>query len=168
MVAMRGSPVGWGNDSQLSFPCFVWSKSTADAQKHSRGISSYTGALFRMLRSQALAWTAADPEQWSSHRIPRRHQGRSVSPRAVLNGQMMSGPMARNVADLTFAAKGLWTIAQEKRDEGYMMRQRVMPIPWREVEHPKKLKIGYFIDEGCVKVCLPTPTSPSHVHGSDQ
>jgi len=61
--------------------------------------------------------------------------------------------MARNVADLTFAAKGMYFIAQERRDEGYMMRQRVLPIPWREVELPRKMKIGYFIEEGSVKVC---------------
>jgi len=61
--------------------------------------------------------------------------------------------MARNVSDLTFAAKGMYTIAQEQRDEGYMMRQRVLPIPWRQVELPKKMKIGYFIEEGSVKVC---------------
>ena len=60
--------------------------------------------------------------------------------------------MARNVADLTFAAKGMYFIAQERRDEGYMMRQRVLPIPWREVELPRKMKIGYFIEEGSVKV----------------
>jgi hypothetical protein len=65
----------------------------------------------------------------------------------------MAGPMARNVSDLAFAARGMYTIAQEKRDEGYMMRQRVLPIPWREVELPRKMKIGYFIEEGSVKVC---------------
>jgi hypothetical protein len=67
----------------------------------------------------------------------------------------MAGPMARNVTDLKFAAKGMYSIAQEKRDEGYMMRQRVLPIPWREIELPRKMKIGYFIEEGSVKVCLP-------------
>lgn len=61
--------------------------------------------------------------------------------------------MARNVSDLTFAARGMYSIAQQTRDEGYMMRQRIMPVPWKEVELPKKLKIGYFIEEGCVKVC---------------
>ena len=65
----------------------------------------------------------------------------------------MAGPMARNISDLTFAAKGMYSVAQEKRDEGYMMRQRVLPIPWREVELPEKMKIGYFIEEGSVKVC---------------
>jgi hypothetical protein len=65
----------------------------------------------------------------------------------------MAGPMARTVSDLTFAARGMYTIAQEKRDEGYMMRQRVLPIPWRAIELPRKMKIGYFIEEGSVKVC---------------
>lgn len=66
----------------------------------------------------------------------------------------MAGPMAKNVSDLTFAAKGMYSIAQEKRDEGYMMRQRVLPIPWNEgnMKIGKKLKIGYFIEEGSVKV----------------
>jgi len=33
-----------------------------------------------------------------------------------------------------------------------MMRQRVLPIPWKEVELPKKMKIGCFTEEGSVKV----------------
>lgn len=66
----------------------------------------------------------------------------------------MSGPMARNVSDLIFAAEGMYTIAQTQRDEGYMMRQRIMPIPWQMPELPRKLKVGYFIEEGCVKVRL--------------
>ena len=70
----------------------------------------------------------------------------------MLTEQWMAGPMARNVSDLTFAARGMYSIAQRQRDEGYMMRQRIMPVPWQEVELPKKLKIGYFIEEGCVKV----------------
>ena len=64
----------------------------------------------------------------------------------------MAGPMARNVSDLTFAARGMYSIAQKQRDEGYMMRQRVLPIPWKEVELPQKMKIGYVIEEGSVKV----------------
>jgi Asp-tRNA(Asn)/Glu-tRNA(Gln) amidotransferase A subunit family amidase len=72
----------------------------------------------------------------------------------------MAGPMARNVSDLTFAARGMYTIAQEKRDEGYMMRQRVLPIPWREAELPRKMKIGYFIEEGSVKVSPSSPVVP--------
>ena len=67
----------------------------------------------------------------------------------------MAGPMARTVPDLIFGAKGMYTIAQEKREEGYMIRQRVLPIPWKEEELKvkKKMKVGYFIDEGSVKVC---------------
>ena len=60
--------------------------------------------------------------------------------------------MARTVADLAFAARGMYSIAQKQRDEGYMMRQRVLPIPWKEVELPKKMKIGCFIEEGSVRV----------------
>jgi Asp-tRNA(Asn)/Glu-tRNA(Gln) amidotransferase A subunit family amidase len=75
--------------------------------------------------------------------------------------------MARNVSDLTFAARGMYSIAQEKRDEGYMMRQRVLPIPWREVELPRKMKIGYFIEEGSVKVCPLCPSSPCRVFRDD-
>jgi hypothetical protein len=62
--------------------------------------------------------------------------------------------MARNVSDLIFAAEGMYTAAQKQRDEGYMMRQRVMPIPWQMSELPRKLKVGYFIEEGCVKVSV--------------
>ena len=78
----------------------------------------------------------------------------------------MAGPMARNVSDLIFAAKGMYSIAQEKRAEGYMMRQRVLPIPWKEIELPKKMKIGCFIEEGSVKVCmtLDLPPLPSTSH----
>jgi Asp-tRNA(Asn)/Glu-tRNA(Gln) amidotransferase A subunit family amidase len=67
--------------------------------------------------------------------------------------EWMAGPMARNVSDLIFAAEGMYSIAHAQRDEGYMMRQRILPIPWQEeVKLPKKLKIGYFIEEGSVKV----------------
>jgi len=48
----------------------------------------------------------------------------------------------------------MYSIAQEKRDEGYMMRQRVLPIPWNDdkTKLGGKMKIGYFIEEGSVKV----------------
>lgn len=80
----------------------------------------------------------------------------------------MAGPMARNVSDLIFAAKGMYKIAQTNRDTGYMMRQRVMPIPWKEdVELPKKLKIGYFVEEGSVKVS-PLSHALNLTHGVDE
>lgn len=64
----------------------------------------------------------------------------------------MLGPMARNVSDLTFISKGIYELAQAERETGNMLRQRVMPVPWRDVELPKKLKVGYWIDDGAFKV----------------
>jgi hypothetical protein len=79
--------------------------------------------------------------------------------------EWMAGPMAKNVSDLTFAARGMYTIAQKQRDEGYMIRQRVLPIPWKEVDLPKKMKIGYFIEEGSVKVCSPNSIRQERTEG---
>jgi len=65
--------------------------------------------------------------------------------------QWTNGPMARNVADLTFEAKVLHTTCYDMRDTGTMMRERILPIPWREVKLPEKLKIGYFIEADVFK-----------------
>jgi hypothetical protein len=70
--------------------------------------------------------------------------------------------MARTVSDLIYGAKGMYTIAQQRREEGYMIRQRILPISWNDeaMKVGKKLKIGYFIEEGAVKVCLPSMGPP--------
>lgn len=58
------------------------------------------------------------------------------------------GPVARSVADLELYAKAFINPAFVKYDHN------VLPIPWREVTLPQKLKIGYFVDNGA---CLPAP-----------
>jgi Asp-tRNA(Asn)/Glu-tRNA(Gln) amidotransferase A subunit family amidase len=62
--------------------------------------------------------------------------------------------MARNVSDLTFVSEGIYSSAQAEREKGKMVRQRIMPVPWREVDLPKRLKVGYWIEDGSFKVSL--------------
>jgi hypothetical protein len=58
--------------------------------------------------------------------------------------------MARNVPDLTFASKSMINLAQDPASG--LAGQNILPIPWREVELPQKLKIGYFFDTGGARV----------------
>jgi Asp-tRNA(Asn)/Glu-tRNA(Gln) amidotransferase A subunit family amidase len=62
----------------------------------------------------------------------------------------MVGPMARTVADLTFATRTMIDLATE--DDADRGPERIMPIPWRRVELPKKLRVGYFTECGGVRV----------------
>lgn len=58
--------------------------------------------------------------------------------------------MGRTVADLTFASKTMVDLATASgADRG---RERIMPILWREVELPRRLRVGYFVECGGVKV----------------
>jgi len=37
---------------------------------------------------------------------------------------------------------------------GEMVGEKIMPIPWRDIQLPAKLKIGYFTEMGGVKVSI--------------
>ena len=58
--------------------------------------------------------------------------------------------MARNVADLTFASKVMLNAACRipPGTDGQML----LCQPWREAKLPEKLRLGYFIEFGGVKV----------------
>jgi len=60
------------------------------------------------------------------------------------------GPIARTVADLRFASKTMINLAQDPASG--LAGENIMPIPWRDVDMPERLKIGYFIETGGVKV----------------
>lgn len=57
--------------------------------------------------------------------------------------------MARTVADLAFASKTVISLATEP---GADREERILPIPWREVQLPERLRVGYFVQCGGVKV----------------
>lgn len=62
----------------------------------------------------------------------------------------MSGPLARTVADLTFQSKVVIDCVAEAQYN--LGGEYLLPIPWRPVELPKKLKFGYYVDDGCIPV----------------
>ncbi|KAI0382978.1 amidase [Hypomontagnella monticulosa] len=62
--------------------------------------------------------------------------------------QSINGPLTRTLADLEFYSKTVVDAAPWHLDP------RCLPIPWRPVSLPKKLKIGVMWDDG---MALPTP-----------
>lgn len=64
--------------------------------------------------------------------------------------QAAVGPMARSVDDLIFASRTMLTLAQ--RSLVSLNGEQLLPIQWREVELPKKLRVGYFTDDHAIKV----------------
>lgn len=65
--------------------------------------------------------------------------------------------MARSVDDLIFASK-IITELTHARDRG-IDGETLLPIPWREIKLPSRLRVGYFIETGGVKVRSVTPTA---------
>lgn len=64
--------------------------------------------------------------------------------------QAVVGPMARSVDDLIFASRTMLTLAQQSSVS--LNGEQLLPIPWRGVEIPKKLRVGYFTDDHAIKV----------------
>lgn len=64
--------------------------------------------------------------------------------------QAVVGPMARSVDDLIFASRIMLSLAQQSSVS--LNGEQLLPIPWREVEVPKKLRVGYFTDDHAIKV----------------
>lgn len=60
----------------------------------------------------------------------------------------VNGPLARTLADIIFYTK---TIIDS---EPWLIDPKCVPIPWRVIEPPKKLKIGVIRHDGIV---MPTP-----------
>lgn len=61
----------------------------------------------------------------------------------------VNGPLARTLADISFYTKAVIG------SEPWLVDPRCIPIPWRVIEPPKKLKIGVLWHDGIV-----TPTPP--------
>ena len=63
--------------------------------------------------------------------------------------QYMSGPLAKTVADLTFASRNMVNLTLAAPPLG---GEVLMPVPWREPNLPQKLKIGWWVEEAAFKV----------------
>jgi amidase len=61
----------------------------------------------------------------------------------------VNGPLARNLADIALYTKAVINT------EPWLIDPKCIPIPWRVVEAPTKLKIGVLLHDGIV-----TPTPP--------
>ncbi|ORY29336.1 amidase signature domain-containing protein [Naematelia encephala] len=116
LVALRGTPLGWGTDvgGSLRIPA------------HFSGCCGLKPVLGR--------WPTC------GSRVP------TAGFEAI---KTMVGPMTRSVTDLTFASKTMIGLAQKP---DYLPRGEVLlPIPWREPEIPKKLRIGWWVEDDIVK-----------------
>ena len=67
----------------------------------------------------------------------------------MAHNQYMSGPLARIVADLTFASRNMVNLTLAARPLG---GEVLMPILRREPNLPQKLKIGWWVEEAAFKV----------------
>ena len=57
--------------------------------------------------------------------------------------------MARNVDDLEWSSRSMTGLVMEHSDRG---GEPLLPIPWRNVELPAKLSVGWFTEFGGVRV----------------
>ncbi|EAT78413.2 hypothetical protein SNOG_14176 [Parastagonospora nodorum SN15] len=60
----------------------------------------------------------------------------------------VNGPMARTLEDIITYSKAVINSQQ------WLLDPKVLPIPWRQVEQQKKLKIAVLWNDG---ICMPTP-----------
>ncbi|WVQ83646.1 hypothetical protein IAT38_005788 [Cryptococcus sp. DSM 104549] len=116
LIALRGTPIGWGSDigGSLRIPA------------HYSGVCG--------LKPVRGRWPVFG--------------GRS-STQGFEGIKGMVGPMARSVDDLIFASRTMIRLAQESTS-GFKGEQ-LLPIPWREELLPKKLRVGYWTNDQCVK-----------------
>ncbi|WWD17676.1 hypothetical protein CI109_102117 [Kwoniella shandongensis] len=116
LIALNGSPMGWGSDigGSLRIP------------------ASYSGVCG--LKPVKGRW-------------PTKGQ-RSATP-GFEGIQGIVGPMGRNVDDLAFGARNMLTLAQESTAR--INGEQLIHMPWKEVELPKKLRVGYFTEDNCIK-----------------
>ncbi|OWZ71401.1 hypothetical protein AYX14_03160 [Cryptococcus neoformans] len=116
IVALKGTPMGWGSDigGSLRIPA------------HYCGIYTLKPVMGR----------------WPS-------SGGRASVKGFEGIKAVVGPMARSVDDLIFASRTMLTLAQQSSVS--LNGEQLLPIPWREVEIPKKLRVGYFTDDHAIK-----------------
>ncbi|KAK8866117.1 hypothetical protein IAR55_001268 [Kwoniella newhampshirensis] len=114
LIALNGSPFGWGSDigGSLRIP------------------ASYSGVCG--LKPVKGRWPTKG--------------GRSGVP-GFEGIKGMVGPMARNVDDLIFGTRNMIKLALTTS----FMGEQLLPLPWQDVELPKKLRIGYYTNDNCIK-----------------
>lgn len=61
----------------------------------------------------------------------------------------MHGPLARSVTELKYQAKSMTELALQHGSLG----EELIRLPWLDIQLPKKLKFGFMLEDGCVKVC---------------
>ena len=54
------------------------------------------------------------------------------------------GPMGRSVQDVELCFKAVAQAAMKRRV--FATQNNILPLPWREVEKPEKLRIGYYTE----------------------
>ncbi|ORX37379.1 putative Acetamidase [Kockovaella imperatae] len=109
LVALHGTPIGWGSDvgGSLRVP------------SHNVGICA--------LKPVRGRWP---------------HSGGRPTVPGSDGVKVVEGPMARTVDDLIFASRTVLSLIPKM--EGSFKGESLIPLPWRETEQPKRLKIGYF------------------------
>jgi amidase len=60
----------------------------------------------------------------------------------------VNGPMAKTLEDITMYSKAVINA------QPWLLDPKMLPIPWRQVERKKKLKIAVLWNDG---ICMPTP-----------
>ncbi|WVR06063.1 hypothetical protein IAU60_003091 [Kwoniella sp. DSM 27419] len=127
LLALRGSPIGWGSDigGSLRIP------------------SAYSG----------ICGLKPVKGRWPSG-------GQRAATKGFDGISGVVGPMASNVSNLTFAARSMLGLIHQP--EVPLKGEPIMPLPWREVELPKRLKVGYWTQDHLLK------TSPACVRAVEE
>ncbi|WRT64349.1 uncharacterized protein IL334_001281 [Kwoniella shivajii] len=128
LIALHGSPFGWGSDigGSLRIPA------------HYSGICG--------LKPVRGRWPIL---------------GQRSSTKGFEGIKGMVGPMARTVDDLIFASKTMINMTHSVADLGFN-GEIFIPLPWKEVELPKKLRVGYWTQDHLIK------TSPACVRAVEE
>nr|XP_018999641.1 amidase [Kwoniella mangroviensis CBS 8507]OCF63102.1 amidase [Kwoniella mangroviensis CBS 8507] len=129
LIALRGSPMGWGSDigGSLRIPA------------HYSGICG--------LKPVRGRW-------------PVLGQRNSVQGFEGIKG--MVGPMGRTVDDLIFASRSILDLTHSQVADLCFRGEMLIPLPWKEVDLPRQLKVGYWTQDHLIK------TSPACVRAVDE
>ncbi|WWD09618.1 hypothetical protein V865_007746 [Kwoniella europaea PYCC6329] len=129
LIALRGSPMGWGSDigGSLRIPA------------HYSGICG--------LKPVRGRW-------------PVMGQRNSVQGFEGIKG--MVGPMGRTVDDLIFASRSILDLTHSQVANVGFRGEMLIPLPWKEVDLPRRLKVGYWTQDHLIK------TSPACARAVDE